>query len=98
MSDKTLTKADIVDSIYEKTDRNRAEVKVQVEDLLWIMKDAIKDEGDLLISGFGKFEAYAKKERKGRNPQTAKSITLPARKVVVFRLSRKFRSELNPQG
>ncbi|WP_461208523.1 integration host factor subunit alpha [Desulfocurvus sp. DL9XJH121] len=97
MAGKTLTKADIVDSIYEKSERNRAEVKAQVEDLLEIMKQAVKKDHSLLISGFGKFEAYDKKARKGRNPQTNDTITLPPRKVVVFRLSRKFRAELNPQ-
>lgn len=97
MSDKTLTKAEIVDNIYEKTDRNRAEVKTLVESLLDIMKQAIKKDHSLLVSGFGKFEAYDKKARKGRNPQTAETIVLPPRKVVVFRLSRKFRAELNPQ-
>lgn len=95
MSGKTLTKAEIVDAIYEKTDRNRAEVKGVVESLLGIMKQAIKKDHALLISGFGKFEAYDKKARKGRNPQTDETITLPPRKVVVFRLSRKFRAELN---
>ena len=97
MSGKTLTKADIVDAIYEKTDRNRAEVKGWVESLLDIMKQSVKKDHSLLISGFGKFEAYDKKARKGRNPQTDETITLPPRKVVVFRLSRKFRAELNPQ-
>jgi len=97
MNGKTLTKAEIVDAVYEKTDRNRAEVKGIVESLLKIMKLAIKKDHALLISGFGKFEAYDKKARKGRNPQTDETITLPPRKVVVFRLSRKFRSELNPQ-
>lgn len=48
-----------------------------------------------MVSGFGKFEAYDKEARKGRNPQTDETITLPPRKVVVFRLSRKFRAELN---
>ena len=95
MNGKTLTKADIVDSIYEQTDRNRAEVKNIVESLLDIMKGSIKKDHALLVSGFGKFEAYDKKARKGRNPQTDETITLPPRKVVVFRLSRKFRSELN---
>jgi len=64
MSGKTLTKAEIVDAIYEKTDRNRAEVKGVVESLLGIMKQAIKKDHALLISGFGKFEAYDKKARK----------------------------------
>ena len=77
---KTLTKADIVERIYESTDKNRVDVKNVVEKLLEIMKNAIKKD---------------KASRKGRNPQTDEAITLPPRKVVVFRLSRKFRAELN---
>ncbi|MBN2141656.1 MAG: integration host factor subunit alpha [Desulfovibrionaceae bacterium] len=96
MSGQTLTKAGIVDYLYEKTDKNRAEIKEMVETILEIMKQAVKNDHALLVSGFGKFEAYDKKARKGRNPQTNETITLPPRKVVVFRLSRKFRSELNP--
>ena len=92
---KTLTKAEIVEAIYEKNDKNRADVKVIVEKLLDIMKGAIKKDDTLLVSGFGKFEAYDKTARKGRNPQTDEAITLAPRKVVVFRLSRKFRMELN---
>ena len=94
----TLTKADIVDAIYDTLDsRNRAEVKTLVESLLELMKGAIKRDHSLLSSGFGKFEAYDKNARKGRNPQTSETIILPPRKVVVFRISRKFRNELNPQ-
>ena len=65
---KTLTKADIVERIYESTDKNRVDVKNVVEKLLEIMKNAIKKDNALLISGFGKFEAYDKASRKGRNP------------------------------
>lgn len=97
MSQNTLTKADIIEEIYDHSDKNRAMVKQEVEDLLDIMKDAIKRDYSLLISGFGKFEAYDKKSRKGRNPQTDQSITLDPRTVCVFRLSRKFRAELNSQ-
>lgn len=93
----TLTKAHLVDKIYESSDRKRSEVKGQVEHLLSLIKKAIKKDHALLISGFGKFETYEKQPRKGRNPQTSESITLPGRKVVVFRLSRKLRSEINQQ-
>lgn len=95
MSKKTLTKTDIVEEIYETSQRNRSEVKKQVESLLSLMKRSIKQDYSLLISGFGKFEAYDKNARRGRNPQTAEAITLPPRTVCVFRLSRKFRAELN---
>ncbi len=95
---RALSKADIVEAVYEKTDKNRAEVKQIIENLLVLMKQSVKRDHALLLSGFGKFEAYEKNARKGRNPQTAKTITLPPRKVVVFRLSRKFRAELNNEA
>ncbi len=94
---KALTKADIVEAIYEKTDRNRLDVKNTIETLLDIMKKAIKSDDALLLSGFGKIEAYAKNERRGRNPQTDQAIMLSSRKVIVFRLSRKFRAEINSE-
>ena len=94
---KSLTKADIVESIYSRPDSylSRGEVKNIVEDMLALMKNAISEDGSLLISGFGKFDAYGKDARKGRNPHTAETITLPPRRVVVFRLSRRFRDALN---
>lgn len=94
---KTLTKANIVEAIYEQTGKNRQDAKLVVDRLLDIMKEAIKKDYALLISGFGKFECYEKAPRKGRNPQTEETIILPQRKVIVFRLSRKFRAELNPK-
>lgn len=93
---RTLTKAAIVESVYEETGINRQDAKMVVEKLLALMKSAIKKDSELLISGFGKFETYRKDERIGRNPQTEEAITLPGRKVIVFRLSRKFRAQLNP--
>ncbi len=91
----TLTKAENIVAVYDKIDRSRGEARKYVESLLAIMKNAIAHDHALLISGFGKFEAYAKKARKGRNPQTSEAITLEPRKVIVFRLSKKFRDELN---
>ena len=81
---------------FTKRQTNRVDVKGVLEKLLEIMKGAIKKDRALLISGFGKFECYDKASRKGRNPKTEATITLPPRKVVVFRLSRKSRAELNP--
>ena len=97
MKEQNLTRATLVDSIYEQSNFNRTEAKEIVENLLDIMKTAIKKDNALLFSGFGKFEAYAKKARRGRNPKTCTDMTLPPRRVVVFRVSRKLRSDLNPK-
>ena len=92
---KTLTKVAIVEAIHENSAKPWQEIKAHVEALLDIMHEAIRKDGTLLVSGFGKFEAYAKEARKGRNPHTGGSLTLPARRVVVFRLPKRFRAELN---
>ncbi len=63
--------------------------------MLALMKNAVKEDGSLLLSGFGKFDAYGKDARKGRSPHTAETITLPPRRVGVFRLSRRFKDALN---
>ena len=39
MSGRTLTKADIIDYVYDKTDKKRSEIKVLVDSLLDIMKE-----------------------------------------------------------
>ncbi len=96
MEKNTFTKADLVDAIYEKIDRNKSEVKELVEEMIELMKSAIKKDHSLMLTGFGKFEVYNKSKRIGRNPKTLESIELASRKVVAFRLSRKFRKELNP--
>ena len=49
----------------------------------------------LKISGFGKFEVKAKKERVGRNPQTGQQIMISARRVLTFKPSQVLKSALN---
>ena len=92
----TLTKADIIDAIYTVSSRKRHEVKIIVDQLITLMSETLRKDHELLLSGLGKFECYAKQERRGRNPKTSEMMMLPARVVVVFRLSRVFREQLNP--
>ena len=49
------------------------------------------------LSGFGNFEAFTKKNLKGRNPQTGEEITLDSHDVLAFRISRKFKAAMNSE-
>lgn len=97
---RTVTKADLIEAIYEKTGKDRSEVKDYVEELIDLIKRAMTAKDGVLISGFGKFEVHDKRSRLGRNPHTRQPMMLPARRVATFRLSNKFRNELNaaPDG
>ena len=61
------------------------------------MKDAIRDDGELKISGFGKFVTRAKVARPGRKPQTGEPTTISARRVVTFKPSNLLTAALNPE-
>ena len=58
-----------------------------MEDLLEILKDTLTSGEDVMISGFGKFQVNKKKQRKGRNPATGKTMILEKRRVITFKLA-----------
>jgi integration host factor subunit alpha len=91
----TITKANLIDSIYNNLDLQKQESRIIVESLLEIIKRTLESGEDVLISGFGKFCVKDKKERKGRNPQSGNSLMLDARRVVTFKCSRTLRENLN---
>jgi integration host factor subunit alpha len=90
-----LTKADLVDAIYEQMPLDKQKATQIVEDWIELMKEGLIQDSKLMISGFGVFEVKEKEARPGRNPATGDKITLAARKVVKFKTSQIFRKELN---
>jgi len=94
----TLTKSDIVNSICEKLVIPKTECVNLVESFFDIIKDELGKGNPVSISGFGKWTVKAKRERKGRNPQTGKEITIDARKVVTFKPSGKLKDTVNTGG
>ena len=91
----TLTKSDIIDSIYNSTVLPKNKSTEVFDSLLEIIKETLENGEDVLISGFGKFCVKKKNARKGRNPQTGEGLTLGVRKVVTFKCSGSLRDRIN---
>lgn len=89
-----LTKQDIVLKVNELGFPKKQSVEI-IETLLEIMKQALEQSDEVLISGFGKFCVKEKNVRRGRNPATGDDLLLPARKVVTFKCSGKLRNKMN---
>ena len=89
-----LTKQDIVLKVNELGFTKKQSVEI-IETLLEIMKQALEQRDDVLISGFGKFRVKEKNVRRGRNPATGDDLFLPERKVVSFKCSGKLRNKIN---
>ncbi len=91
----TLTKANIVDTVYSQTDLTKKEASDYVNQVLELMKETLESGEEIKVSGFGKFEVRKKGERIGRNPRTGDEILIPERKVLRFKVSQVLKDELN---
>ena len=91
----TLTKADIIDTIYNQLDVPKTKSTQVVESLIEIIKKTLESGEDVLISGFGKFYIKDKGRRRGRNPQTGNDLMLGERRVVTFKCSGVLKNKIN---
>jgi integration host factor subunit alpha len=90
-----MTKADLVDSIYEKIGLSKKE-SIQIVELVFeIMRSELEKGKKVKISGFGNFNVRDKNIRRGRNPQTGDAIEISARSVLTFKASPVLKKALN---
>ena|SRR3989338_4234770 len=95
MAGKTLTKADLVDHIFEKVGVTKKDATEVVECIFESIKKVLHDGERVKISGFGSFSIQNKRERVGRNPKTGEEMTISARSRVTFKPSPVLRAVLN---
>jgi len=90
-----MTKAEIVETIYERVGFSKKESAELVETIFEVIKEALVEGEKVKFSGFGNFIVREKNARKGRNPQTGQEIQLAARRVLTFKPSLVLKNLLN---
>jgi integration host factor subunit alpha len=90
-----MTKADIIEAVYDQIGFSKKETAAVVELVFETMKDTLAEGNKIKISGFGNFVVRDKRARPGRNPQTGEAITISERKVLTFKPSQVLKSALN---
>ena len=90
-----MTKAEIVEQIYERVGLPKKEAAELVEKVFESMKETLAEGEKVKISGFGNFVVREKNARKGRHPQTGQEILLDARRVLTFKPSLVLKNVLN---
>ena len=90
-----MTKAEIVEQIYEQVGFSKKESAELVEKVFETIKDTLSQGEKVKISGFGNFVVRPKNARKGRNPQTGNEIEITARRVLTFKPSKGLKAQVN---
>ncbi|MCB1213929.1 MAG: integration host factor subunit alpha [Deltaproteobacteria bacterium] len=90
-----MTKADLIESIYEKIGLSKKESSNIVELVFDVIKGTLEKGENIKISGFGNFVVRDKQARQGRNPQTGEEMTIDARRVLTFKASQVLKQAIN---
>lgn len=90
-----MTKADIANRVHNQLGFTRQESVILVESILNIIKNTLENGEKIKIAGFGNFEVKTKAPRRGRNPQTAETITITGRKILSFKPSQVLKNSIN---
>ena len=89
-----LTKAEIINHLFEEIGLNKREGKEIVECFFEEIASSLENNVPVKLSGFGNFELSVKKSRPGRNRKTGEEVAISARRVVTFKPGQKLRSRV----
>ncbi|MBI5893309.1 MAG: integration host factor subunit alpha [Deltaproteobacteria bacterium] len=90
-----MTKADIVENIFDKVGLLKKDVSDVVELVFETIKHTLAKGEEVKLSSFGTFTVKQKRPRRGRNPKTGQDMTITARKVLSFKSSHILRDIMN---
>ena len=86
------TKADIVDSIYNKFGKDRKGIQKIVDLFLEEVKKTLVSGKIIELRGFGTFEIKIRKGReKARNPKTGETLSVGSHGIAAFRAGRELK-------
>ena len=91
MSNKTLTRADLSEAVYNEIGLSRVESSEIVEAVLDEVSMALVAGEEVKLSSFGTFSVRQKNGRIGRNPKTGQDAIISERKVVSCKFSKNFK-------
>ncbi len=80
-----MNKAELIDAIASEANLTKADAKKALDAFIGATTNALKKGDRVALVGFGSFSVSKREARKGRNPQSGKEITIPAKKVVKFK-------------
>lgn len=98
MAGKTLTRADLAESVHRSVGLSRSESADLVKSVLDTISDSVVRGETVKLSSFGTFMVRHKNGRIGRNPKTGEEVPITPRRVLVFRPSHVLKAHVDGQS
>ncbi len=91
---KTVSKADLVDEVAEKSGMKKKDVKEVVDTMLSRVSAHLDGGTKVQLTGFGTFEVRKRKARTGVKPGTTEKIKIPASKYPAFKPGKSLKEQV----
>ena len=90
-----MNKEELVQEISKKAKVTQTEAGEGLNALVDTIQKTVSKGKKVTLVGFGTFESRNRAARNGRNPQSGKEISIPAKTVPVFSAGKKFKTVVN---
>lgn len=84
-----MNKTELIDRIAESADISKRAAGDALQGFMQAVTETLEKGEKLSLIGFGTFSVSERAARTCRNPQTGKSMKIPAKKVVKFKVGSK---------
>ncbi len=84
-----MNKTELINQIAESADISKKAAGDALQGFMKAVSDTMVKGDKLQLIGFGTFSVTERSARTCRNPQTGKSMNIPAKKVVKFKVGSK---------
>ena len=90
-----MNKEELVQEVAKKSKITQKEAAEVINSFMETVQKTVAKGDKVTLVGFGTFEARQRNARTGRNPQTGKTIEIPAKKTPAFSAGKKFKEIVN---
>ncbi|MFP4647441.1 MAG: HU family DNA-binding protein [Candidatus Acetothermia bacterium] len=80
-----MNKGEFVDRLAEKTGFTKKDSRKALDSTLEIIQDEVEEGGEVMLTGFGKFETRPRQATERINPRTGEKVQVPRKVVPAFK-------------
>ena len=90
-----MNKTELVAAMAEQTNLSKKDAEAALKAFIDVVSEELKKGEKVQLVGFGTFEVSKRAAREGRNPQTGKTMSIPASKAPKFKAGKALKDSIN---
>lgn len=90
-----MNKSELIDAIAASADIPKAQATRALDAVIESVTNALKQDDQVSLVGFGTFSVKTRNARSGRNPKTGETIEIPAAKIPAFKPGKALKDACN---